>query len=716
MRRPTIIESVLGAACVTLTILTLGNFDLTSLSWLKAAGGALFMFMPIGCLLASPLRADLLRCERIVLALLVGYPASALVIYAAERCGAGTLAVPLLTMPLLAVIIRSMRSRRAADETAFASKDAPFTNDRRKPHVLLLALVPLILFTTTRGAATFRQSHDGLAYDHCVDDSFQIAVYWELYRGVPPKELPFAAGLPFPQYHLLSFMPGLLLMRQLGMDAADVYHGVSLLWRIAFLMGGIYLVARIRGGNGRIAAAALPAVFIVMQAAQAALDQRFSAATTPFFFLRTSESGGGAIAVWSGIAALLALSERSRGFERRYALILASALAGVSFGFKAHLFLLLGTAYVLALGVAFWRDRSKIHLLALAVLMLTTAVVFLSWRAPGDYGFPRFTPGMFARLYVYPVLAEDPWPVVRATLLGPLRALPSGLADVLASLLAAWRMITFSFLIPSWIICGAKRWRTLPLIDAAFMLACLLSIPLAYGFSITSIGGIVSPYDFILIAQCLPFFAAVADVLIVAALLKRRTAKSDQFMLNGIVALSMLLSARLISGKPWPTPFRNAVLSPDEQCALLYLRNATPLDAVVAIARGDGAPPGSRRINHHAIVAGFTGRRSVHEFYWKEADPSIDRVRAMRRLFSTESLSEAEELIERFGVDFMVEYAGRPIRFPKTRLQEVFTRKTVRVYWVPRRNARLRDETLPRSLPASAGLECHDRRGRGSKE
>jgi hypothetical protein len=134
---------------------------------------------------------------------------------------------------------------------------------------------------------------------------------------------------------------------------------------------------------------------------------------------------------------------------------------------------------------------------------------------------------------------------------------------------------------------------------------------------------------------------------------------------------------------------------------LLYLRNLTPLDAVVVSARGDGVPGPTPRLNYHPVVAGLAGRRAVLEYFWREVDPSVDRVRAIRRLFATPDAQEGEGILRRFRVTHVLEYSGRPLSFESPELVTVYRRGDVRVYRFGGG-----PPAPPARLPPAFGLAC----------
>src|SRR6185503_2939186 len=111
----------------------------------------------------------------------------------------------------------------------------------------------LALFVMLRWSRPFLSVPGGLAYEHSVDHTLHLSFYWELLRGIPPQQVPVAGGIPFPAYHLLSFMPGLLLLRSLELPVTDVYHLLVPCAKLLALIGAVYLIVRVRTGDGRAA-------------------------------------------------------------------------------------------------------------------------------------------------------------------------------------------------------------------------------------------------------------------------------------------------------------------------------------------------------------------------------------------------------------------------------------------------------------------------------
>ncbi len=667
----------------------------TGPSWaaiLRAAAGAALMYFPIGDLLLPPARDALGRWERVTLASCAGCPLSAALYYA---CALVHLPISFRIVWALFAVAALGRRARWTPETESAAGT--------RPAVLALAvLVPLLSWVLLRDATVFVPTPAGLLYDFTVDDPDQMAYYWELLRGVPPQQVPMLAGLPAGRYHLLGFMPGLFFIREMGLDVTEVHHVVSPALRILLLMGALYVAVRLATRQAALAAAALLSVLGVSVAVGNLTEGRFVDAASAFSFFMTNESGGSGIVVWTTIAALLFLRERLTGTDRRRTLMLASALAGLSYGFKAQAFLLMAAAYGAALVVVWARDRDPALPAAAALTLGSAATVFFSWRAPMSRGLPLLTPGLFARLYVRPALAADRVGGLGAALASGLDRLPSGLADLLATALGVWRMAGLSVFVVAWVARAAWRWRTRGLAELTLALMPVLALPLGYAFSVKAMDGAVSPYEFIQAAQGLAVLAGAVNVVVVAALLARVTVHSATWTLAITAAAASTLIPTLVSGKTIRTPHRDAVLSADEACALLYLRNLTPLDGVVITSRGEGVPPGSRRLNYHPLVSGLAGRRSVLEEFWREVDTGPERVRAVRRLFETSDAAEGDAILRRFRVTHVLSFAGRPLRFSSPELVPVYRHGAVTVYrFGPDEGGR-----LPPWMPAAFGLTC----------
>jgi hypothetical protein len=644
---------------------------------------------PWGLLLVRGIAAaQLFPSERLLLALLVGYPVASALAYLSFILGRPML---FLAASLGAAAVALLRPSGSAPAGHGPSDSAA------RPHWSLALFVPLALVLATRWSQPFVAVAGGLQYPHSVDHSLHLAFYWELLRGVPAEQLPTAAGVPFPAYHFLAYMPGLLLVSAAGAPVADAYHVLSPLAKLLLLCGAACLAVRLRTGDARAAAATLPALFVAGYAFEVRFNDRFVVGPAPHYDLVRNEAEGGGLVIWATVLCLLALADRLRreGQDASRPLLLACLLAGLSFGFKAQLFVLFGPALVVALLIGGgWRPALRGGIVIAAVCGL------LFWLAHKP-GSPATTvgwrPGLFAELYVFPYLRRDPWAWVRQ-LGAALEALPAPLDGAAATLLAWLRIGLFSPLVPAFVWHALRRPRGLGYPDALAAAALLLALPMAYGLSFAFLHWPSSPFEFRQSAHGLSLLAVILSVVALFEALRPRVRDAGGSVLAAALLLSLLGAPALVVEERYLPARASIVLSPDEQCALLYLRRHTPERAVVLASRA-----GTGRANHHSVVGGFAGRRAVLELYegW-EVDPDNDRARDVRRFFTTGDAALAGRILARYRVDYVLESDQLPLRSSPTGLSPVFERGGFRVWRVggtpaapaPPQPAFLRDDAL----------------------
>jgi len=637
--------------------------------------------LPWGALLTRGVAPGLLYpSERVLLAGITGYPLACAGYYLLSLSGTPWAFLPLSVLAL-AVFVWRVRSARPQSGSTSPSVLAA-------PPALLFVLVPLVLLVLTRDSRAFLEVGDALVFNHSTDHSLHLSLYWELLRGMPPREIPVAAGVPFPTYHLLAFMPGVLLVKSGGAPLTLVYHAIGPLLRLTLLMGGIYLGIRVRTGDGKAAAASLPAVFLLDYAFETRFLDRFVIGPTPQFDFLRNEAEGGGLVVWASIFCLLALYDRARAAEEpaqaghaQRILLAAALICGLSYAFKAQLFLLFGGAFGLTLlGLAI-RERSLEPVRAGFLALLSFALVFFASRLPGAFATVEFRPGLFAELYIYPFLRGDPLPFVRGPLLVFLETFPGGLGFVLAVPLAIARIVAFSPFVALFLADRIRRAGTLGGLDLASLLSFLVALPMGWALSVVSTYSRSDPFEFRQAAHGLSFLGAGISVAALHELLRRRSPDAGAATLATVLMASLAV-APYLGGVPPYVPARAAIsLEPDEQCALRFLAEETAPDALVMSARTDSFQgPRGMRLNHQAVVAGFAGRRSVLEYYQTEIDPGHDRERDIRWLFSTTEAAAADRILRRYGVDYVVESAALPLRFPKDGLTTVFESGRFKIY------------------------------------
>lgn len=698
-RRRTAETTLVLAAASALVAVTASRLGLTAPMAVRAVAVLALAILPWGLVLTRGVGSGTsLPAERLGLAALVGYPAGATVYYLLARLHASVAFLPLSAVVAVVAFARSREPRApaaSADDRDALAAGAP-------PAVALALLVPLILFTLTRWNRAFVPADGGLAYEHSTDHSLHLSLYWELLRGVPARQVPAAAGVPFPAYHFLSFMPGLLLIRA-GVPVVTAYHAVSPLLKLSLLMGAVYLALRLRTRDGRTATAGLAVVFLVDYAFEVHFNERVVVGPPPHYDVIRNEAEGGGVVVWAIIAALLVLHDRARstGIEDSRGerpLLLACLLAGLSYAFKAQLFLLFGGALALALVLLLVRDRSRLLLRGLALTALAFAAMFWLSRGEGSMATVQWRPGLFAEMYIYPNLRRDPRPLIHTVLLGAFQSFPAGLGFLLAVPFALWRIVAFSPLVPAYVVDVMRRARSAGVSDAFFALAFVLAVPMGYGFSVVSVYEATSPFEFRQAAHGLALLGAAVSVGALHELARRRGLDAGAWVLGTSVAAAVAVTPLLARAEPYVPARAGIVIGPDEQCALLFLRHRTPLDAVVASARATSLADlrrRSMRLNHQAVVAGFAGRRSVLEFYGKEVDWNNDRERDLRRLFTATDPAVAGQVLDRYHVDYVLESDALPLAFPKQALERVFERGGWRIYRVVRPGAGHQTAALP---------------------
>jgi len=639
---------------------------------LVALAALALLLLPFGAAATWPATRRLARLERWLAAAAVGYPLSA-ASYQVLAWARTPALFGVLWLVLLVVAVHQWRREEVREPAP-----EPARGGGTRLAALTLAIAAGILWLWTRDARALEPVPEGQAYRHSVDHAVHLALYWEMMRGLPPDQLPTAAGLPFPSYHTLAFVPGVLLASHAGLHVTTVYHVVSPLLRLTLLMAAVYLAVRLRTGDRRLAAAVLPGVLVLGPWVEHRLGERIVAGPSPYYFFARNEPGGGAIVVWAVVGFLLALYERQR---HPRALVLAAVVAGLAFGFKAQMFVLFAPAFFLALGVLLLRERTRAVAAAIAFGLAAFAAMFVTARGRGPLGTLHFTPGLFVRMYVHPALAGDPWPWIHRDLLGFLARLPVAVDGLASASLAVWRLASLSPAVPWMTMDRLRRWRSAGPLDLVFVLVFVVAVPLGIAFSATSIDREVSPFEFMQAAHGLAFWAAAANVIGLAWLLGRTGRDAGGITLAVVLAASLAAVPSLLRA-PDPVAAREGiVLGPDETCALRFLRDQTSFTAVTVGWRdlpvGAGGAP--RRLNHQAVLAGLAGRRSVLEYYAPAVDPRTDRERAVRQLFTTADQKAGEAILDRYQVEYVVELPGKPLCFESPRLETAYLRGGIRV-------------------------------------
>lgn len=670
----------------------LGN-DLQPLELARALAVLGLGTLPPGYLLTRRLARDLWRrpVERVGLALLLGWPALAAAHYLLALAGADA-ALPALAA-LVALVAGGVAWRARG-------RDLPRRERFGLADAALVALAGLALLATLRDYRALRPGPAGLVYDQTLEHAIHAALFWELLRGVPPAQLPTAAGVTFPHYHVLGYLPGTLVARHSGLGVVTLSHAFVPAWHLVLLVLALHLAVTARTGRAATSLAALVALFFAVNAVDSAfLDDSF-AQRVPLEFLTRTVSGGAGIVLWVTVAALLAAWARLRPSPGEgpaggsdAPLFLAAGLAGLSYGVKAQMLLLVGGGLGLALLLVALAGRRRPALLALLVMACCTAPFALTWRTGAALGTLRLAPGLFAREASFRVTAlGEPW------------------AWLAGTPLALWSLLHFSPLFPAFAARSLAGVRRTSLHDLFLAGTLVSSLVLGLGLAVTEIqSGAVSALFVREAFYAVQVGAVAVDVGLLAHLagrFGRGALDGPRAALLGTCAAAVGLLPVLLSSPTHRGPREPIVLSPGETGALLYLRQFAPADAVVAQARSLSRawlePPAARGLDRVPLVAALAGRRAVLEYYRPDIDPSVDRLKQLRSLYSTHDPLKGEAILRRFRVDYVLEEPGLPLRFRSPRLTAVYAGEGVRLL-------RFEDDTAPARprpapLPAPEGL------------
>jgi hypothetical protein len=501
------------------------------------------------------------------------------------------------------------------------------------------------------------------------DRIFYATVAQELGRApIAAIQNPVFAGLPL-QYAFLPCLLGLLLGVSTGTPLVVVFvlhvPVVGLFWVGAAVLGflqelGVSRRARwlsatlvVLGGDLSFLLPPSPVPF-----------DRFGRFFT--FFSFSAESlfyNPWMFGVPLTLAALLAGRRFLSGARRGDLLVTTLLLAGLwqtkAFGFAA----LAGAALLAGAGL---RCR---RLLALAASALAAAVPLVFWAVEtggGREGAPLHLSPLFL---VKSALANNGALAALGDRVGLLGAMPVFLAGGLGvrllgvpGLLARARSDSTGFV-------GWVAWAIGVMIAAALLLE---GNPTA-----------IEAVQFLLLAQSLLWLFAGP---VLDAVLAQRPAL-------GVLLLAMALASPVgyLARKALPEIVPSAGpldgawvrLTPDALAACRFLeRSSAPTDRVLVPVAGRDPASGARGL----ALAAVAGRRvpAIAAPFHVSRENAGARIGAVSRVYETEEASEAEGLIDRLGVDWVLEEAEQPLRFRSDRLSVAFVSGGVRVHRVVR--------------------------------
>jgi hypothetical protein len=251
---------------------------------------------------------------------------------------------------------------------------------------------------------------------------------------------------------------------------------------------------------------------------------------------------------------------------------------------------------------------------------------------------------------------------------------PFELGFLPASALACWKLLNYPVLLPLYLARQVRAYRTMGLGDAVFAFGLLGMWLLVCGVVVRIPYGDFNTLPVRQAADALWPLATVGEVAVLGVLLRRWFRNSDRILLVGTLALGCGIGPSLL-----PRVTRGIPISQGEAGAFAYLRDRTPFESVVIHARGDVLEP-KWPFNWYPVVSALGGRRCVLEYFNWHLDPEHNRQRDIRRLFVTTDLAEAEEILKRYNVNYVLEYRRQPLRFSSGMLRPVYDGGDARLY------------------------------------
>jgi hypothetical protein len=587
--------------------------------------------------------------ERFVVAALVGFPGSAAAYYLLSRLGAPG-GFPLLVVGLL--LEAGVRLARIPSQGEVSNEDR-----ERKPSGPPVALVALILLCALYDRRPFDQDADGLSYRYIQrDELFNIGFYSELLRAVPPRQYPQASGISFPNYHTLSYLPGVWLARFGRIPIPTIHHAFAPMLFIALFCGGVYLALRTRLPP-TVAAASLALLFFVSKGFSTVapgLAVRQSSTALSLFLVSESVSAG--LVAIATVLSLLALYDREReaGRASLRLLLLSALVVGLTFSLKAQVFLFLFPAYVLALGVLSLVRKAPELLWGVLVSLATTMLLVASWPVPRHLGGMTFAPGHLAG---------------ELGLLGTFSWLPRSLGGLAAGALATWKLLNHPLLLPGYLASRIGNLRRARALEITLVLALLGSLLMVCGLMVPDPYGVPTTRPIRQAADGLWPIATLGEAAVLGGLLQRRFAWAGRLFLAAVLALGACRVGVLL-----PRMRLGIRISPGEARALAFLRERTSESAVVIHARDDAMDPewSEASVNWRPIVSAFSGRRCVLEYFEAGIDPAHNRQKDTRRLFRTKDQAEGEAILQRYHVDYVLQFRRQPLLFSSPAVRVAF--------------------------------------------
>lgn len=503
---------------------------------------------------------------------------------------------------------------------------------------------------------------DGLEYrQFLVDNRYHVSLIYEMFRGIPMQETPQLSGMPFTRYHFMAHVLTWIPVRYAGADLMDTFHVyMPVLFTLLMAAHTYYASKRLGGGRPFGYAGTVLMFFLYMPAGglfflRFARPESFQLEQLYFSYNLTA-----AMPVALGFAHLFIMWTKSS--LRAAPGIAAAVFAAALFLFKANIFIIVFPAFMCVAGISFLRERRgrRAAAAAIAAGIAAFGILFALYsQYPDLVGF-KLKYGAYADRIFGSHFSFGPHTR------GIVRALPDAArqaATIITAPLLQSGAVNAVLLCVYYLAAPRKIFSDYFRMFGIFFFAALLFV---YSFLVDS-AGLMNLTEFIP-----PFVFAFAVFPAVGGLkcIRDRIAgacsvdSNEAGPMTRTKAVARLLCIASVAGSVYVTfvPFGvfHFPLSPDEVEVWEQAEKITPLESVFL---------GS---NYSTGLGTFIGgRRTVVGIEWQEDQmPEEYRGRAgdAECFFRTTDAAEAEKIIERYGIDYVVAADGDEIHFPRAGL------------------------------------------------
>jgi hypothetical protein len=675
--RPWLIPAAVLLIGAGIFVYLAGQLHFALLDLARFALFALLITLPFGWLIVQPLQlpANGPPLARLGLALLAGYP-TALTIYFAFGLMGLERFFP-VAPALAAALALALALRRESDRaTWLAQGSARLAEAVRQIDwgavfvfwVVLLVCLPWMRFLEPDGADFVYRGYE--------DNLVHAAYVQELFRGVPPTQLPMAAGEPFPKYHLLHNVFVMAVARYTALDPLQSYFTLAPIVLHAALVLGLCLIGRTITGSPALGWLAAASVYVFGPPLEEGLARLFAVgAPSIAYFYVNGPSLSGLVVICVALACLALFQQAIKeGIPARRAgglLYVAAFAAGALYLFKAEFFSLFFPAFLLGLGFIILRDRFAPAVASGAVALVTFGFFQFAWRAP-SWAHLIMSWGVFAQVrlleiqrlfdaqrYAYQVLANylaaghSVWPIT-----------------ILLTLVIGWRFIHLSPIIPAYLYNRLRAYRTLALWEVVVGLLFPIWLVFAFAVDAAELSGEARGLLSMAMAILLGFVSLPLNACLIGwfALCRWPGARVANFAPAAVLGLTVLVAPAALWVGRARTAGQSIRLTGAEMSVFSYLDHQTPEQAVVVQDKFGGS-----------IVPAFSGRRVV---VGRFSGKFPGRQEAVDELYDTHDTARAEAILRQYHVSYLIEYADAPVKFDKSFLHLAFDAGSVKVYQV----------------------------------